>query len=74
MSHFDDIEPLFWGDGPKAGAGCALFAVVVIAAIVWAVWSDGESERLCKQYGEKYVDSNSRYTLCERADGTVVKR
>lgn len=74
MSHFDDVEPLLWGEGPKAGAGCMVFTVVAIVAIAWAVMADGESAELCKRHGEKYVDSNSRYTLCERKDGTVVKR
>jgi hypothetical protein len=74
MSHFDDIEPLFWGDGPKSAPGCFVFAVIAVVAIVWAASADSESEELCRKHDETYVDSNSRYTLCKRKDGTIVSR
>ena len=77
MSHFDDIEPIFYSGGGGNGCGpvgAVVFLVVAVAAIVWAAWADSESENLCKQHGEKYIDSRTGYTLCERTDGTVVRR
>ncbi len=74
MSHFEDIEPLFWGEGPKSPAGCVVFAVIVLIACIWAASADHDSEELCKKHGEKYLDSQSKYTLCEKNDGTVVHR
>lgn len=74
MSHFDDVEPIFWGEGPKSTVGAALFLVVAVVAIVWAVSADNDSKALCEKYGEKYIDSKTAYTLCEFKDGTVVRR
>jgi hypothetical protein len=74
MSHFEDVEPLFWGDGPKTPLGCAFFGVVAVIAIVWACWADDKAADVCKQHGEAYVDSKSAYTLCRKPDGTVVQR
>jgi hypothetical protein len=58
VSHFDDIAPL-----------AAIFVFVVIMTVI-AI----DSKATCEQHGEKYVDGWSGYTLCERKDGTVVKR
>lgn len=69
MSHFDDVDFVFWG--PVGGViGC----VLVVVAIVWAVAADQQSAADCASHGEKYIDSRAGYTLCEQDGGTVVRR
>jgi hypothetical protein len=74
MSHFDDIDFLFWGDSPKTVIGAVLFLLVAGGAVWWALSADAESEAACVSHGEKYVDSRESYTLCEQDGGTVVRR
>lgn len=75
MSHFDDIEPVFYGGGDGGGGvGAVLLAIVAIAAVAWAVHGDAVSADTCAAHGEKYIDSRSSYTLCEQDGGTVVRR
>lgn len=69
MSHLDDVDFVLWG--PVTGPFCL---AIIIAVIVWACIADNASANLCKDNGEKYIDSRTGYTLCERADGTVVRR
>jgi hypothetical protein len=74
LSHFDDIDFVFWGDSPATAIGALIFLVIAGIAIYWAYSADHKSEQLCTEHGEKYVDSRENYTLCERPDGTVVRR
>jgi len=65
------------GDGGDGGSGFAiafLFLVTITIAVVWSFVSDKESKTLCESHGERYIDGKISYTLCERKDGTVVKR
>ncbi len=81
MSHFDDLPDFgfiaFNEGSDSGGVGCIfglLFLAIVGGMFYWAYNADNESKKLCEQHGEKYVDSRSAYTLCEKADGTVVRR
>lgn len=77
MSHFDDIEPIFYGSGPGSGCGVIggiIFLAFVIACCVWAYSADKSSADDCAKHGEKYIDSRTGYTLCEQDGGTVVRR
>lgn len=74
MSHFDDVEPLFWGSGPSSVIGVIAFLVVAGIAVIWAASADEDSKNLCESHGERYLDSNSTYTLCEQDGGAVVRR
>jgi hypothetical protein len=74
MSHFDDVEFVFWGDSPKSVIGAIIFVVIAVGVCIWAANADATSEKLCREHGEKYVDSRESYTLCERADGTIIRR
>lgn len=69
MNHFDDVDVLIW-----FGPGGVIGFVIVVIAVVWACWADQASANECERHGEKYVDSRAGYTLCERVDGTVVRR
>ena len=63
------------GDGGDGGSGFAIaFLFLVTIAVVWSFVSDKESKTLCESHGERYIDGKISYTLCERKDGTVVKR
>lgn len=74
MSHFDDIDFLFWCDSPGTVVGALLFLLVAAGAIGWATMADSESVNECAAHGEKYIDSRTGYTLCEQDGGVVVKR
>ncbi len=74
MSHFDDVDFVFWGDSPKTIIGGVIFVVIAVAVCIWAAKADMASEQLCRSHGEKYIDSREAYTLCERSDGTVIRR
>lgn len=74
MSHFDDFDGVFMGGGPSSGIGALIFLVLVIGIGIYCCRADSKSEDLCIANGEKYVDSRITYTLCEKKDGTVVRR
>lgn len=74
MSHFDDWDFLFWGDSPTTIAGIVVFCLLLAGVGFYACSADDASARKCAEHGEKYVDSRESYTLCERPDGTVVRR
>lgn len=74
MSHFDDIEPIFYGGGASTMLGAIVFLFVALGAVYWACYEDGVSKQMCESHGERYVDSRENYTLCEQDGGTVVRR
>lgn len=74
MSHFDDVDFLFWGRGPSGPIAGLLFSALLIVALVWSCAEDGKSSDTCTAHGERYVDSRVGYTLCEQDGGTVVRR
>ena len=74
MSHFDDIEPLVYGSSSTTVAGGVISTIVVLIAVIWAVSADNDSKELCEKHGEKYIDSRTEYTLCEKPDHTVIRR
>lgn len=74
MSHFDDIEPIFYGGGSGGGIFSVIFLIIAIGCCYWACQADEDSKNNCESHGEKYIDSRSDYTLCEQDGGTVIRR
>lgn len=69
MSHFDDVDVVVFA-GPAGFVGL----LIIVAAIIWSVPTDSSSMKDCESHGEKYIDSQIGYTLCEQDGGTVVRR
>ncbi len=47
--------------------------LIITIGIVTAI-GIADAKTTCKKHGEKYLDSSAGYTLCEREDGTIVRR
>lgn len=81
MSHLGDVAPAFYSSGSGPGGPIPAFVTLILGLviIVWAFCLNNDSQKLCQQHGEKCVveyrlRDGRIYTLCEKSDGTVIKR
>lgn len=70
--HDFDLDPGIANDPPKGILG-GIILLLLLVLIVWVVYEDTHIREVCEE-NETYIHSQTEYTICEKSDGSLIRR
>lgn len=71
MNDFD-LDPGLAEDPPKGILG-GIVLLLLLVLIVWIVYEETNFHNPCEE-NEKYIHSQTEYFICEKSDGSLIRR